>query len=322
MDARTDGILRLHAAACGTVWFGNDATPAADSGLPADAFFASERYAKLLDTARVVRLLGSHGNAALVVRLQERLAGRDQVVQLGSPAVVPAAWRRANPSAVLHHLWQLPSGATLSGSWHDLQAGEARTYAMIAMVAADYAGGDATPPTVPAVATQLAVGHPAWPAVTFGLAATDAACLLLCDIIDPRWYQHPSHPTRLSRLYAHLGLTPQNMACYAGTTTVSDVNFWRAWNAVRVWYNPASQLMWAGRESDNYLFRVLAAHKNDLARGLLRATQCLVALVHEVWTDAVRASHADFRFQADRFFKTAPEAAAFTAWRGEIPCAS
>lgn len=304
---RTDSLLRLHTDSFGKVWFGSDDIPAENSGLDAYAFFEDEKCLELIDDVSVIRLLGSRDNAALVIRLQGRRTAAPLLkakVYLGSPAVVPGRWLRTDPVSVLHRLWQLPAGATTLNMWHHMDMMDLQTYAMI-----DARG---TFNVVPDVVKRIAVDHPAWPVFSFiHTASEDAACGLLCDIIDPRWYQHPVHPTRLTRLYSHLGLSPQNMAFYAGDTQIRAHNFNRAMTAVQSWYNKNTQRDMLRLRPEDYLLRILLAHKDDLAKGLLRATQRLVALVNAIWLDAVGSPDSLFRFNAKLFFNTSVEANAF-----------
>lgn len=307
MFTRTDSLLRLHTDSSGKVWFGGDDVPAENSGLDPYAFFAEEKYLELLDDVRVIRLLGSRDNAALVIRLQGRRTatpGLKAEVQLGSPSVVPAEWLRNDPVAVLYRLWQLPTTSSTYSMWHCMDTSDLQTYAMI-----DASGSFKE---VPAVIKRIVTEHPAWPAISFMRSmSVDAACRLLCDIIDPRWYYHSVHPTRLTRLYAHLGLTPRNMACCVGVSSKQPHNFERAATALQVWYNQDTPRDMLKLQPEDYLLRILMQHKDDLAKGLLRATQRLVSLVSAVWLDAVSAPDSQFKFDAKLFFNTSVEAAAF-----------
>jgi hypothetical protein len=169
---------------------------------------------------------------------------------------------------------------------------------------------EATGREVPDIALRIAEYHPAWPAVTFVPTADHhAAVRLICDIADPRWYRHPTRPTRLSRLYSHLGLTPQNVLALLGEGQPGH-NFNRAKNAVRVWYNLRAQK--TAREPGDFLLRLLDARKENRAFGLLRGTQKFVAFVCAVWSDALKPPHPEVGFAASRFFGKEPrEAKAF-----------
>lgn len=305
---KTECVLRLHLDRNRLVWFGDDAEPAVCTGKPLDAFF-EEDAAEHLDAAGVVRLLGVRENAALVVKLQQQKnrveTFREVPVELGAPAVLPSAAHRDDPEAVLYHIWQPPAASNLAGHWHTLTLLDCVTYSLI-----DGAGDGYR--EVPDGLLALAKYHPAWAALTF-LPGVDksAAVHLLCDITDPRWYLHPTRPARLTRMFSHLGLTPQNFAACEGSAPRGR-HFTRAANAARVWYNLRTKRE-GDRDPGDFLLRQLAGHTR-LDTGLLRCTQRLVELVAGVWLAAVRRPHAEVTgFDPQKFFTPAREAKAFAA---------
>ena len=59
--------------------------------------------------------------------------------------------------------------------------------------------------------------QPTWAAVSFVPTVNmAAACKLVCEIMDPRWYNHPRRPQRATRLFAYLGIMPANLAALHG----------------------------------------------------------------------------------------------------------
>jgi hypothetical protein len=279
---RSDGVLRLHVAA-GTVWYGNDGLPAADSGRDEEGFVGSHLGDAQLSAADSVRIMGCATNARLICCLDELSLVRP-LIYLVSPAVVPVLADRDRPDAVLRALWQPALSAGLPSRWHQLTKMEILTYAMIA------AGGDRT--HVPDVVRSAIVAHPAWPALSFvsGLNV-DAACRLVCTIVDPRWYRHESHPGRRSRLYAYLGLCPANMAAIVGRGDPSRHHD-RAANVVNAWYR--------GSSSDPF-FLSRCHQTSDLAAGILSASCKLVDFVDLVWSTRI-AGNQNFDFHPFRFF--------------------
>lgn len=311
---RTDLVVRLHTDKDGLVWMGTDGEPAENTCLDAWDFFESEARQEELDNARVIRLLGTRANAPLVVKLQERKASNSQFakkpVLLGSPAVVAREWLRNDPAAVLHHIWQPSPSANLAGHWHEMTTYDYTTYAMIDTL------GDKEHREVPQVTKKIAAYHPAWPAVTFVRTVDeDAACQLLCHIVDPRWFRHHQHPNRPSRLHAHLGLTPDNMAVIAGEEGEQGLHFNRATLAVRTWYNRHARR--GSKEPGDFLIRTLDAH-GTLAKGLLRGTQQLVNFVAAVWLDAVRPPHPEAGFRPADFFRDAATARSYEQHRADF----
>lgn len=308
---RTDLVVRLHTDKDGLVWYGADGEPAENTCMDAWDFFDTDRHTEELDNARVIRLLGTRANAPLVVKLQERKACNSQFakkpVLLGSPAIVPRAWLRGDPAAVLHHIWQPSPSANLAGHWHEMTTLDYSTYAMINSV------GDRDMPEVPQVTKKIAAYHPAWPAVTFVRTLDeDAACQLICHIVDPRWFRHHKHPGRNTRLHAHLGLTPDNVGIICGNPGERGIHFNRATLAVRTWYNRHARR--GSREPGDFLLRSLDAHAT-LAKGLLRGTQQLVNFVAAVWLNAVRPPHPEAGFRPREFFRDDTVARAYEQHR-------
>lgn len=293
------------------MWYGFDGQAAGATGLAADALFANPTFLRQLADARAVRLLGTRANAPLVIKLFERRAAdpdfRAVSVRLGSPAAVPGAWLRADPEAVLHALWQPPAAGGLAGQWHELGPTDYPGYAMAAALAAAPAGD------VPEVVRRIAEHHPAWPAVSFvGSVDAPAACRLLAEIVDARWFQHPSRPGRPSRLLAYLGVTPDNTAAMSGAPVKPGRHFNRATTAVGAWYN--QRVRRGSREPRDFLVRCLDAHA-ALGAGLLAGTRRFLGFVTAVWLAAVRPRHPEAAFDAERFFRDAAVARAYEAHR-------
>lgn len=296
---RTDTVLRLHVDSDGLVWYGDDGDPARSTYMDVEDFFHQGAAVSLLNDARAVRLLGCRSNAGLIAKLHEwrekdKEAAKGVSIRLGSPGVVPNVDLEIDPEAVLHHIWQPPAHAALLGSWHELAPSDYCTYAMINALASS--PGLA----VPELVRRIAVYHPAWPAVTFiPTSDKDAACRLLCDIIDPRWYRHPTRPSRRSRLYAHLGLSPDNLAACSGEG-LSGRYFDRCTNAVRVWYNRLAQK--ESRAPGDFLLRRMDSYK-EMKTGLLRGTKLMVDFVAAVWEDMVTVRHPEIAgFDPSVFF--------------------
>lgn len=304
---RSDLMVRLHVDRSGSVWYGDGVDEAVNTYLDPCDFFADEARLEDLDSADTIRLLGTRDNAPLVVRLHDRRASfpdfRGKRVELGSPACVPASWLRDDPISVMHHIRQPPAVSSLSGAWHEMTSYDYPSYAMAAALA-DVPGRE-----VPEVAIRISQYHPAWPALSFiSTLDTHAACRFMCDVIDPRWFRHPTRPGRLTRLFSYLGLTPENMTACVGEGQ-SGLNFNRATTAVRSWYNLRAQK--AGRESGDFLLKSLDVYKGRQAGGLLRGTQRFVSFVCAVWLDAVRPPHPEVGFTASRFFRDHATAKAF-----------
>ena len=293
--------MRLHVSPDGVVWLGCDGTPYRNTGLTPWAFAESDEHGETLDNAREVRLLGTRDNAPLIVKLHERwihAPGRVKPpVMLGSPTVVPALGR-ASPAEVLHQLYQPRVPSMLAGMWHPLTTHDYSSYALIDSLHGRPYGGE-----VPGVTRKIAARHPAWPAVSFvDKADADAACWLLSDVTDPRWFRHPLRPDRPSRLHAFLGLCPVNIRYIVGQGP-PDRHAERAENVLNVW------------GAGGGFVRRLAASYPDERRGLLAGSKMLVAFVAGVWLDAVRPPSSAYTFRADAFFPQKADAVAFEKHR-------
>lgn len=290
--------LRLHVDLDGIVWYGDDSTLATCSQLEPDEFISSGVE---LGQVSTIKLLGCRGNGDLIHGLSLARMFRDSLaVRVGSPAIIAREVHRNNPVVVLQHLRQAPYH--LAGQWHDLDRQDFCTYSMIANLGNSH--------TVTEVVRRIALAHPAWHALTFiNHLNADTVCRLICDIVDPRWYRHPLHPARDTKLYAHLGLSPQNIRAWlAGSAP--DRNFERMQSAVLAWYNPEGC---TGTDAPgDFLWRCFD-DQPDSVRGLLRASQLFVSFLSSAWSTLVSPRHPEAFFDADRFFKDEATAAAFRA---------
>jgi hypothetical protein len=165
------------------------------------------------------------------------------------------------------------------------------------------------------VTKRIVAYHPAWPAFQFiNSLDEDAACVLISEIVDPRWFRHPDHPSRFSRLFRYLGVTPDNMAVIAGDRGIEGRHFNRAVLAVRTWYNRDLNRKSAAPKD----FLASTVRKHPLAKALLLGTRRMLELVCHVWVDCVRQHHPELGFDAKRFFRDAGVARVFTQHRAEF----
>jgi hypothetical protein len=309
-------VLRLHTADDGLVWFGDDASLGTNSYLEVADFFACAKLDAALRNTKGIRLLGTANNAALILQLSRMRMGRSQLtkkvpVVLGSPVVCLKEANLREPEAVLRYLWQPES--KLAWQWHRLGETDYCSYGLIdALQESKSELNDKV--------QKIAAYHYAWPAVTF-VPNFDAlaACQFLASIVDPRWYVHFTHPHRMSRLLAYLGLTPQNVAAFLGFEAPAH-NYERALPAIRAWYNETSVAAYNSRQSDSpndFLWRIFASQEN-VVKGVLRGTQRLVSLVYQIWLYSISPANCDVAFQPDRFFKDERESQAFQAHHNKV----
>ena len=272
-------LLRVHTDATEHVWYGVDGVRADRTDHSPEQFVRT----RLFCDAEHVRVLGTAGNARLIVKMFEtRLKAKlHQRIQVGSPIVCFRESRLHDPVFVLQQLWQ-PSQASLSpGCWHDLCNKDFPTYYLIASF--QESGGRVTD-----TVRRVCEYHPAWPAATFPETHdVESICRLVCIIKDPRWYNHPERPNRANRLFAYLGLHPRNFEAMNGLVPPHMCPHCRNWErtelAIKAWRGgrgPGDT-----RKANNFLCRI--QDKVGGAKGLLKATQSYVQLIRLSWLQAV-----------------------------------
>lgn len=299
MNAETINVLRAHIVD-DRVWYGDDATPCLNSGLTVDEFLNPDESGVDVRLARLVRVLGTGRNAALICGMYDRKPIVRREIRLGSPALCQTQAVLSDPAKVLRYLWQPDTPSDLVQHWHLCDGFDYLTYSLIREAAFNEA------------ALTRAERHPAWPALSF-VQGYDriAAVRLLVDIVDPRWFVHYWRPHRLSRLYEYLGLTPQNILAALGRGGEGR-NYERAVNVIKVWRNKPRTLDLEAPEA--FLWRI-ASHYTDPVKGVLRACKTLVNLVTHVWLDGIRRSQPQTGFSPSTFFYRGDEYAAFERHR-------
>lgn len=291
MDAVRE--VRLHTAPAGAVWWDDDSGRARVRSL-------DDALEDLHDVPSGVRVLGTDENAQMLTELylgSQRPDGSFRV-RLGSPAMLTAK-RRNEPALVLHQLRQPDPPINHPGLWHDMREADYFSYTVTAWA---LRGNHRELP-------DLHKSHPAWLGVSFINDANHlSACRLLGTIVDPRWYAHPFHPGRLSRLFAYLGLNRHNMFALLSNAS-GDENFKRAAVAVSVWWNLDGESLVADAPGD-FLWRTYA--EDDSVNGLLNATRRMVLFLSTNWLGAV-SSQGDSGFMPRYFFREENEWLAYEA---------
>lgn len=307
-------VLRLHADLDGIVWYGTDSLPFENSGRSVAEFYRNPSVLNVpLRGARTIRLLGTADNAQLIVGLKrlhhdDPAVGRRQAVLLGSPMVVPSPAMRANAESVLQAMWQLGTTAAVPGCWHRMTHHDYTTYAIITEFR--LTGGQPSE-----LARRTLRYHPAWPALSFLSALDeDAACKLVAEIVEPRWFRHPFRPNRLTRLNSYLGLTPANMAAFVAGER-GGRHYERAQTVLTTWAYGFKHSM---NGPNGFLQRIAdRAESGKYHVGLLRASERFARFLFEVWT-AESTDHPDVKFDPRRFFKRDDEASAYVEHRRAI----
>lgn len=300
----TIDILRLHTDNDGCIWYGDDDTQGINTYLEVNDFLNSSVLNYSLDDVKCIRLLGSRLNAQLIVELQRRRASNPnlndyQRIQLCSPAIIFTESLRQSPLHILQQLWQPSYPSSISGNWHDMENIDLPSYLMINEMQDSI--------MVPEIVHRIAPYHPAWPAIAYLKEFDlDSACRLLMEIIDPRWYRHPMKPNRRTKLYAYLGLTPDNIYAYLGEGLPGRY-YNRAVLAISVWYNVTSI-------NGNFLWRHFDKQETKI-KGLLYSTRLFISFLQAMWLSVFIHVHPEMLSYGSLFFKDEIEAKAFECFK-------
>jgi len=304
-------VLRLHVAGK-TVWWGSSSRLAEDSGDTPARFVRREVFLN----AKAVRLLGCHGNADLIVEAHEQrergVLRPGVLLLLGSPAICYRRERLDDPHFVLQRLWQPGTLGTQAGCWHHLTVEDYRQYLLASRLA-----------FVDAEATDLVRAtfrsHPAYPAISFlPTCSVESAIKLVCEILDPRWYNHPGRPHRVSRLFSYLGLAPCSIeSLWTGlpcTRCAECSRIRRATMLVDAWTNSyrGDSCPEDRSHPGNFLWRIFD-HAGGGPKGLLKATEKFTVFLRLVWLHGLDAGE----FDPVVFFKRVPE---YEAYQQHVMC--
>lgn len=282
-------VYRLHTDRHGEVWYGRNDIPVVGSDMVPDDFV--DRMALSLSGAKAIRIVGHKQNARLILCMHRLRQVKDQ--SSGLLLVAPDSFVIDNPADVLYRLWQPDFSDRMSGSCHVMAPGEFTSY-LLAQTIMDADG------KVDDKARRILRHHPAWPALSFVASLDeDAACFLVAEIMDPRFYRHPIHPGRLSRLYAYLGLTPLIVTAYLSRSAEYFRCGQRMCMVADCWFRNSQNSVSLISSAGNFLLRIVKASRSP-EMGMLRACEALVRFVVEVWQAGLSSQ---YEFVPEMFFK-------------------
>lgn len=283
----------------GECWYSSPRSPRAVSLGNALALPFRDGFREVV-TGTPVRVLATRKHTSLIVDL---MALNDNV-WLGSPVSLPARTLRRTPEEILIAMQNLPKGDAVAAAWHRVGPSDRATYPLIEALKGNNA----------AEADRLLRRHPAWAALGFVRTVDPAAAAkLVAAIADPRWYVHPRHPGRLTRLFARLGLQADNIAACLQVGK-KGYRYRDAANAVLVWYNRRGAE--ATDAPGDFLLRHMASHESETV-GLLRTTQRLIRFVYYVWLQSADGLREDL-FDPARYFDEPREALAYGGFAGSL----
>jgi len=263
------GWHRLHTDEKGVIWSASDKTrPQRHFRTKPEQLVESQ----WIREAEFISLLGIPANAELICCLYDKVnvlhknTGQRIHVILYSPAMCKN--RLDDPLFVMTQLFQPQQQAYIR---HELIGWDYAAYKLIM----SRRKKSLTP------SAYAVLYHPAWAALSFlPTKSTSQSIDLLCKIVDPRWFIHPGHPSRLTKLYSYLGLQP--------TKFDEGVN-----TALMSW---ASGFEHADEDDPrNFLVRIAKR------KGYLAATKKFVQFLSLVWMRV--ATNSDKWFSPELFFK-------------------
>ena len=286
-DAQT---TKLTVAPDGTVWY------AQGSRLPRASGLRPEELVERVGREHC-RVSGTRENASLLLALfQARRNGLLSGLEVCSPLCCEPADTRRDPEVFLHRMRSFDVPSSLGG-WHEFTNQDAISYLLATYI--DRRGG-AGP-----VELQLLLAHAAWPALSFvHCLGRTAACNLLAEVLDPRWYIDLGDPDRTAKLEQYLGLNPVSMDQSTVKRRRRDLVLacWRG-DQVPGRHDVAlpGQFLW------RYWYAKGGGPKADLS-----TCKLFVAYLRSAWADAVCASpHAGHLFVPRHFFATPEDAVAY-----------
>lgn len=212
---------------------------------------------------------------------------------------------RHAPDACAYEVRGRAENAWLAAALHRARPGRVRLWRAYGGVQLGLAVADGDLPNLDFLAGEAPfAAHPAYPAASFVPGADLAAAAEVARLVeDPRWFQSPSHPHRVTRLCSFLGVgrasrrgSPEKHRRFGLVLDAMGARF--------------SRTKYAG-DPRGFLSRAhIAARPGG---GCDAAARRYVRLLREVWASASLPGW----FDPDLFFRGDPEAAA--AWRAHAP---
>lgn len=277
MNPKRIGEIRLHTDQDGHVWLQERGREPQDCGTDTDGLV---KQSQILE-AEKIRLLAGRENAAIITSLHSIrcLSGRPRKVLLGNPRLVSESKPRLE--TIFGRMDSLDLAPSLGG-WRELTEKDYVTYALAGVL-------QKSSGKLNNLAERLLRAHPAWPAVSFlSDANLEAACQLVCEVLDPRWYVDETKPDARKRLLSRFGLGhsgQQNIGYLLGTDKQPGQRVDAAKLVLDTWtggdYVPPRP---DAIDAHGFLWR-LAAKGDGGVKGMVRSCQVFLAFLHEVWLD-------------------------------------
>jgi len=277
MNPKRSGEIRLHTDQDGHVWLQAIGGEPVDCGPDTDGLVSQS---EILEAEKICLLAGRY-NATIITSLHSVRCqtGRPRTILLGNPWLLPGGDERLE--TIFGRMDSLELAPSLGG-WRELTERDYVTYALAGVL--QQSGGKLNN-----LAERLLRAHPVWPAVSFlGDANLEAACHLVCAVLDPRWHVDSTKPDARKRLLSRFGLGqggPRNVGYLMGFEQQAAKHSDTAKLVLDTWtggdYVPPRP---DAIDARGFLWR-LAAKDSGGVKGMLRSCQVFLAFLHEVWLD-------------------------------------
>ena len=288
--------LRLHVGPDKRIWYAHDATVRAVDDPPEE--FASR---PLVKQAQKVMFLGTQANAAMIraVYISRKGDIPSRRIMIASPR---AALRKGDESPetvfsrMATNVW--PSSV---GGWRMVTSHDFVIYSLIHEV---QKGRDDKSVRISDSAVLYLRQHPAWPAISFIYRHQPVpACLLLTEIIDPRWHIDVDYPDRHAKLRNFLGLSKAANIQLALNVFRGYGGEWPPMESKRLYRSMLTIASWYGefvkhpeltkdlgkhlREPRAFLLRHLYEPKEDEQHDIrfVRTNDFFIEFLQTVWLD-------------------------------------
>lgn len=305
MNTKADQTLKLHMDDGDRVWFADGDRVPVDSGLPVSSFIKALRHRG----PSVFRVLGLAVNAPLLIALY-RTFQRGGRIEVASPLACETSDECSYPPVALYRMRECGL-APSQGGWHEFTADDYPSYALAARFQRD--------PCFDEEVQQILKLHPVWSAATFiGSIQPEYLARVLAVVLDPRWYIDPRNPSRISRLFTYMGVTPAGIRAVVRGSQGVKASRCRAVLAAWDWRNPEQENL---PDPCQFLWRTYFAAGGG-ERGLLRASQRFLAYLRHTWMQELYRDTRYGRlelFVPDMLFKDAGERAGYLSHNSGPP---
>lgn len=240
-----------------------------------------------------VRLVGMRSNAPLLIRFyQHKLAGELASLQVCSPNCILSG---GSASEILHQarLWSKDCARSPSqGGWHEFTDKDYLTYRLITAALTEV--------------VQYYDTHFLSKPLSFISGINNKACAgLIATIIDPRWFEDPLHPGRMSRLRAYLGL--EESIQHRVSTSAEPIYGYDKCALVMSCWKRGGDI--DGKDPGAFLFRLWLEKGRDPSADLA-VSRKFVSMLRDLWLQGIYGGNYEL-FVPEQYFSNPEDSLAF-----------